>query len=527
MKKIYSSILWIALLFSACYDDKGNYDYRKLDEVQIELPQAAYQLQIGEVLEITPTVTTDILEEDLAYYWEIYGKNPETEPWWDEYVPVDTGKVLQYACVADGILISGEGTYNVRLNITQLSSNRHFYSDGVEVTLLAEPVYFGAMVLHGDGTNSDIGLIVDQEFQMKADAEYEQAIFPNYYSEKNNGELIPGAGGWLLEIYSSDMVMMSPDNIQTLAVTASGSTLADRNMVKTGEWNDLFYGDLNDNMPQGFSWDGMDMYAFDGEQVFWKQFMRAAFTVPLAVDQQSTGEETGWSFAPIFCFTDNGILGYEKNEQGFVSLLNVLGDCSGDFIQASGAAFNPADMNADLEYMAIGGANGHVLAVMQDAGGNRFIAELNMAASSPNDMPLYRYDLSQVNGQIVDWSFGEGYRNMCYYATSDHVYRFSVDGGSTISPEELADMSHNPVIFEGAITMMKILNPEFGASSSSSSTYYYNSNVVMVVGTYNGTPGSGKLYSMEIDQNSGLVREGTLKVYEGFDEIYDVNIKGY
>ena len=529
MKRHYLFTLILALFAIACYDDKGNYDYKSLDEVTIELPQTSYQLYFNQTLEITPAVTTDIPEEDLAYYWEFYGKNPETQPWWDEYVPIDTAKVLRYVCKKDSVLLTGEGTYDLRLNVTQLSTNRHFYSETVKVTFFEEgiPVYLGAMVLHGNGQNSDIGLVIDQQFQMKEDTEYEQAVLPHYYSELN-GESIPGAGGWLLEIYSSSMNMIARESIETIAVTDGGSALMDRTMVKTGEWNDHFYGGLNDNDPQNFVWNGTDMYAFDGEQVFYKQATKYTFTIPQAFVDQATGEETDWTFAPVFCFTDNGILGYEKNKRGFLSFSNVLGDVSGSFIQASGKVFNPADMNADLEYMAIGGANGHVLAVLRGLSGDYFMVELDRSSSvTAENTPLYRYDLSAISGQVIDWTFGEGFRNMCYYATTSGVYRFSVDGGTAISPEALSDMSHRPINFDGEITMAKILNPEFGASSSTSNYYYYNSNVLMVVGTYGGSAGSGKLYSMEIDQNSGLVREGTLKVYEGFDEIYDVNIKGY
>ena len=72
--------------------------------------------------------------------------------------------------------------------------------------------------------------------------------------------------------------------------------------------------------------------------------------------------------------------------------------------------------------------------------------------------------------------------------------------------------------FDGTITLMKILKPVVGKG-------YYLSNVEMVVGTYGGTAGSGKLYSMEIDPFSGRVQ--TMNTYTGFDQIYDVSIKGW
>lgn len=65
---------------------------------------------------------------------------------------------------------------------------------------------------------------------------------------------------------------------------------------------------------------------------------------------------------------------------------------------------------------------------------------------------------------------------------------------------------------------MKILKPVVGKG-------YYLSNVEMVVGTYGGTPGPGSFYSMEIDPFSGRVQ--TMNTYTGFDQIYDVSIKGW
>ena len=61
----------MALLAMACYDDKGNYDYIELGKVEISFPQTQYQGYFGEVLEIEPTITTDIPEDDLDYYWEV------------------------------------------------------------------------------------------------------------------------------------------------------------------------------------------------------------------------------------------------------------------------------------------------------------------------------------------------------------------------------------------------------------------------------------------------------------------------
>ena len=67
---------------------------------------------------------------------------------------------------------------------------------------------------------------------------------------------------------------------------------------------------------------------------------------------------------------------------------------------------------------------------------------------------------------------------------------------------------------------MKLLNPNMNGKPEG----YYMTNEEMVVATYGGTPGSGILYSLQMDPFSGRVK--TVKKYTGFDKIYDVNIKG-
>lgn len=168
-----------------------------------------------------------------------------------------------------------------------------------------------------------------------------------------------------------------------------------------------------------------------------------------------------------------------------------------------------------------------MLAVMRTDNGDYFIAEMDISVSSFPDVPKYKYDLMHLddvrNNRVVDWAFGSSFMNMCYYATPDGVFRFSVDYGKTIQPEVLMTQNNTPVRFEGTITMMKILKP--GIYSGENNDTYYKSNVEMVVGTYGGVAGSGILYALELDPLSGRVM--TVQKYEGFDEIYDVNIKGY
>lgn len=74
MKKLY--MIWftclIGLLITACYDDNGNYDYRKIGEVQIDGLEETYEcVAYQDVLHVEPKVTITDGSSDLEYFWTL------------------------------------------------------------------------------------------------------------------------------------------------------------------------------------------------------------------------------------------------------------------------------------------------------------------------------------------------------------------------------------------------------------------------------------------------------------------------
>ena len=48
----------MALFFYACYDDKGNYDYREINEITVEGIEASYARDVDDSLRIYPPSAT-------------------------------------------------------------------------------------------------------------------------------------------------------------------------------------------------------------------------------------------------------------------------------------------------------------------------------------------------------------------------------------------------------------------------------------------------------------------------------------
>lgn len=190
-------------------------------------------------------------------------------------------------------------------------------------------------------------------------------------------------------------------------------------------------------------------------------------------------------------------------------------------VETSNGNFNMANMQANLLDLESGGISGHYIAVMQNDDQSKYLAEINHNANSTSQWDYAKYDMSSLPG-IADaefYAFGIAAVNMCYYATSSTVYNFAVYNGQTLAAAKLTFEDGTAIDFGGAeITMMKVLKPEMGDKS------YYNSNNLLLVGTYGGTTGSGKLYSLKINQVTGLVISQT--VFSGYDRIYDVSMKG-
>lgn len=115
MKKIIkNTILWISalLLLSACYDDKGSYDYHDINEVAVTLPatQGVRLPKVDSVLvEITPELKQTLMEKEsnLIFLWQ-RKLEKETELSW---VVCGEEKICR-------IYIKPENTEDIRLRLS-------------------------------------------------------------------------------------------------------------------------------------------------------------------------------------------------------------------------------------------------------------------------------------------------------------------------------------------------------------------------------------------------------------------------
>ena len=83
MKPINILLAFAAMLMAAsCYEDQGNYDYREINEVQIEGISDFYARDMEEMLVIHPQITGTLYDdpERFTYEWRIVGDVVSTDP---------------------------------------------------------------------------------------------------------------------------------------------------------------------------------------------------------------------------------------------------------------------------------------------------------------------------------------------------------------------------------------------------------------------------------------------------------------
>lgn len=64
----------LALVLNACYEDKGNYEYMDLPQVEVRGIKDAYTSNLLEILDIDPQITTSANSQEYDYMWMCYDK---------------------------------------------------------------------------------------------------------------------------------------------------------------------------------------------------------------------------------------------------------------------------------------------------------------------------------------------------------------------------------------------------------------------------------------------------------------------
>lgn len=207
MKKIYIAfLLFVVAILSACYDDKGNYDYKDINELEITLDkddgEGFYKVTLGDVLEIEPKFNLEIDENSTRYSYEWF-VNDKTRPEWNQ---------RNFSWEVDTLIKRGD----VSLEVTDHKYDvKYMKSIGLFVSGTYESD-FSWIILSDVGGKSRLSYFSCLEYDVDTD-EFKDVEFTNdVYAIANNDEL--GNGPISMQVHFREGIDWRDDIIGNVCV---------------------------------------------------------------------------------------------------------------------------------------------------------------------------------------------------------------------------------------------------------------------------------------------------------------------
>lgn len=227
----------VVFLFSACFQDEGNYDYVGIEDITISNVEKAYQVITfaGRHLEIEPAITSKY--EDLEYEWYMYDKKKDEDYHTDEYAAelIGTEKNLSYE------VSEKEGAYVVMLKVTSKSNN---YSVYAKTTMEAVTEYTRGFYVMKENADGDTDLDI-----------YSGDFFFSDLLKFKYGKAVSGSPLHLDVLYQQafiDPETEQSDGANTLCITTkSGEVVSFRtsDLVRVMDRSTMFYEPMAEDIP--------------------------------------------------------------------------------------------------------------------------------------------------------------------------------------------------------------------------------------------------------------------------------------
>ncbi|MCL2562024.1 MAG: PKD-like family lipoprotein [Rikenellaceae bacterium] len=523
-----TAVALLTFVFSGCYKDKGNYDYISLAEVTIETTSGIYTFnqKLGDHLTIPMTVTVrgGISESDLTYQWDFKNSAVFRD------LEGHTGKNFDRDLGPDGYF-NTYGTFITRLRATWVENGFTFeaFSPLISIVLSGDP---GLMVLHGDNTGLDVGMVIDNMFLVLAASSTTEKVVYNSYSSVN-GSRIPGEGITVIQQDNTNVA-----NAWCFVLTDLGMVFFEPvNFQKLGDYDDLFFSVSGRKYYQGkpeaiFCWSPRAV--IDSGDIFY-QFAGSQFGLRTEFIWSGVNYLPEYKVSKHAIFANGrgitNLVAFDELQRRIIRFGTLSTGGSSNVLwlfDSNNGPFNLNNMQADLLHLSWGGMisnQDNFVGVFKDDTDELFLGEFRVTGADAvnNTWAQFKYSVDLLPNFADAKFYGFGItNNLCYYATDNAVYQFGLAGatGTTVGRKLLYGID-SPVDFpfSGEITMMKVFRPSL--SSMTAATYYHLYGEVLLVGTYEN--GEGTLYAIRLSQGNGNAI--SYKSWGGFGRIYDADLK--
>lgn len=496
---LYSAAIVFAM--AACFEDKGNYDYHAVDIAEIDTTGFQLTYTIGQFndLVIDPRIQYEGDAANLSFEWLMYVKS------YSSSAPAST--VIATTEILDRTMAEAPDDYVLELVVTDEDTG---IKTNMTFTLTIEAsVETGWLVLHTDGTQSDVDFIVTMNAVPTASSE---KWLQNVYATAN-GAPVQGAGKFVTQVLNTS-VYVNYINIGTdeALVRASGDDL-----FKVNDQTDIFIREGIQVTPQACEHHGyFESLIADGNLYMVNYALSAVLSTgtigyyaPVAYDYELAPYIPDLSSSANNYATSyyQAIALYDVENHFFVQVPYTFASFTvNSFVPQTSGPFDVNDIGKELLYMERAYQD-YTYAFFKDLDGDGrwlYVADFyNYDAGTVAQAAYEMTDLPAID-EAKFYQCGDlGY--VLYYATDQAIYLFDYYGAGTAS-----------IAFDGfsgdeEITSMKIYKPK---------TYNNLTDVnnrILYVATWSESAQAAKLYELAINPTSGAITQTPLNVFEGFD----------
>lgn len=488
----------------SCAKDKGNYDYKTLDDVAIDLNgvPTSYSVVRFDDINIAPKITYKGEAVDLAkpqfpelkFTWEMYPTGRE----------VVERHTLSETPVLNVQLNQRELPWEVLYTITNTNTGvKTFAKFTVNITsVLAE----GWLVLYERDGNTDVGLITNNEIAKNQVAE---KLFLDIYSASNGG---PMKGSPMSIQYSyanlaaRKLYVQSSQELSMVNLSSFG---------KVFDFNDgLFWSKPAVVAPLLFqATEARKEWLINNNRVHTIDYTtlvqgNRAFSDPLSGSYGTLAPWMATSPAPL-----DAVL-YDQTNKKFLKIILRGSEVIPFTTPQSTAVFDVNNVGMEFLMGDMGWGNLEYL-VMKDNVGKHWLLSAYFKGGDVANIGRGKYDMSacpeiaNISGVTAGY-LGE----ILYYSANSSLYQFKYTQGAT---EKLWTAPAGEMITN--ISLQKYYN-----SNRAAGALYDPKNLckILYIATYNEATKIGTVYQMGVNETSGAILSGTEKKYTGFGKIKDM-----
>lgn len=213
MKKINYFFISLFTLLIGCYEDKGNYDYKDIQQIEIEAFPSINKT-VGDTIRIEPEFNIDIPEDAsyLSFEWSVGGETRPDDPNWNS---------RNFLWVADKLVSS-----NIVLKITDTRYRVKYMQQGYCTVAGEFDAWFSWTILAEKDGEASLAFFKTEETEWSSDYSVatitEWKEYDDLYPSRNGGQKLGRGALSMREHYCDDR---SNDNVgQYWIFTQDGAT---------------------------------------------------------------------------------------------------------------------------------------------------------------------------------------------------------------------------------------------------------------------------------------------------------------